>query len=348
MDALDPLDPLELTVVIVTRNRASVLEGALDSLAAQQPAAGWELVIVDNGSTDHTAIVVQRFRDRLPVSASWEPRPGKSRALNRALDIARGQVVAFTDDDVLLSPVWLREYLRGSRLYPDAAVFCGPIVPAFPPGVPAWLAEHEFSHAAFARFEPRTPEGLLPAPALPFGPNFAIRRSRAQGMRFSLELGPSERGSFMCEDVEFVGRFRRRGEQMIFLPAASVTHRIRDELTRLPVLFDRAFYLGRSLILSEKRPIVMATVDHRDDEACAEALRFESAVALNVYLGELCQLSLDGAPRDCRLVSSMIKGRRGLGARDHLGAAALAWIDTHPEWDALVPRERAGTAPWRA
>lgn len=121
-----PGEPV-ITVLMATRNCADILEGVLDSytrLAA--PPDGWQVVIVDNGSTDSTPEVVRRFADRLPVTYVLEPQAGKSRAVNAGLRRVTGDLILFTDDDILPPAGWLRQYSAAAASQPDYDVSAGP------------------------------------------------------------------------------------------------------------------------------------------------------------------------------------------------------------------------------
>jgi glycosyltransferase involved in cell wall biosynthesis len=108
---------MKLSIIVATRNRAQTLAGCLDSIAAALAKAApvdAEIIVVDNGSTDQTSAVVNTWAAActIPVQALFEPRPGLSRAHNRALQAARGDVFAFTDDDCRLSRCYVSDLLR--------------------------------------------------------------------------------------------------------------------------------------------------------------------------------------------------------------------------------------------
>src|SRR5690606_32524306 len=135
----------EVSVLVATRDRAEPPAPTLDSLAAQRlERDAWELVVVDNGSRDATAEVLAAHTDSLPLRILGEPRPGKSRALNAAIPHARGDLLAFTDDDVEVGPGWLAALLAASRRFPDASIFGGPIEPVFPEATPDWIRSPAF------------------------------------------------------------------------------------------------------------------------------------------------------------------------------------------------------------
>jgi glycosyltransferase involved in cell wall biosynthesis len=105
---------MDISLIICTRDRSRKLAHHFDSIRRIKFERPWEIIVVDNGSVDETPIVVHEFirSTPAPVSFAFEPKPGKSNALNSALGIARGEILVFTDDDCypaqdFLSQVWL-------------------------------------------------------------------------------------------------------------------------------------------------------------------------------------------------------------------------------------------------
>ena len=115
----------EISVIIATRNRADSLRRLLPRLLEQSPGLAWELVVVHNGSTDDTAEVLAGMAGKLRTVV--EPLPGKSRALNRAMAAARGELLVFTDDDVEPDRAWLDEIAAAARRHPEVDCFGGRI-----------------------------------------------------------------------------------------------------------------------------------------------------------------------------------------------------------------------------
>ena len=134
-----------ITVAICTFNRAESLRRTLDSVAAMRVPSevAWEVLIVNNNSTDHTDDVISAYIGRLPVRREFEPRPGKCNALNRAIDVAKGEYILWTDDDVVVDTGWLVAYVEAFRRWPEAAVFGGRITPRYEAPAEKWVIESE-------------------------------------------------------------------------------------------------------------------------------------------------------------------------------------------------------------
>ncbi|TAM61528.1 glycosyltransferase family 2 protein [bacterium] len=118
-----------LSVIIATKDRASFLEAALSSLEQQVLREPFEVIVVDNGSSDHTAAVIERFASVLDVRGVREERPNRGLARNRGIAQARGEIVVFCDDDVVLPLDWLAGHAR-AHAESDGAVCAvsGPII----------------------------------------------------------------------------------------------------------------------------------------------------------------------------------------------------------------------------
>jgi glycosyltransferase involved in cell wall biosynthesis len=108
---------VKLSVIVSTRDRAPAIGACLDSIAVAFSKASpldAEIVVIDNGSTDNTAEVVKAWANAnvSRLQLLHEPKQGLSRAHNRALDHARGEILAFTDDDCRLHPQYVNDLLR--------------------------------------------------------------------------------------------------------------------------------------------------------------------------------------------------------------------------------------------
>src|SRR5471030_2476741 len=137
---------LKVTVAIPTYNRADFLRQTLAGLTAQQfPRDHFEVLVIDNNSGDHTAAVVAEFASAQPAPRYLrEEKQGLDHARNRALVEARGEIIVFGDDDILVKPDWLAQ--MAGPIMADATTrkigaVGGEVIPVFPDGLPDWVRE---------------------------------------------------------------------------------------------------------------------------------------------------------------------------------------------------------------
>jgi glycosyltransferase involved in cell wall biosynthesis len=237
----------DVSVILATRDRADLLEQTLRHFAAQALGRlSWQVIVADNGSSDRTPDVLRAAADTLPLEAVLETAPGKNRALNRALPLARGRLLVFTDDDVVPEPGWIAELVAAADRWPEYGIFAGRILPLFPNETPDWLERHWFVGAAYARYALEQAEG--PTKHLPFGPNFMVRASAMEGVRYAEEIGPSGEDYVSGSETELLLRLTRRGERIVYVPSATVGHVVRPNQVDVEWLFGRSYRLGRCLV----------------------------------------------------------------------------------------------------
>lgn len=238
-----------ISVIIATFNRAAFLDECLDHVGRLRFADGDEVIVVDNGSTDATADVIEAHRSRFPVPLVHleEHTPGKSHALMLALSVAAGDVLAFTDDDVNVSPTWL-DAVRRTLRDPGIALMGGRVMPRWEAAPPAWL---RLTGETFGRLTSplallnygRKPEPLGDRTVL--GANMAVRRDaivRAGG--FVTHLG-KVRGTLLSgEDAELCRRVQAAGLGAIYAPDATVDHWVPADRMRLGYFLSWFFWSG--------------------------------------------------------------------------------------------------------
>src|SRR3972149_934775 len=143
----------DITVIIATYNRAQDLERTLEGMAINEnKGLSVEFVVVDNGSTDQTKLVVDSFSLRIPIHYIFEARSGKNRALNTALENCDlGKIVVFSDDDVDVPPDWLSSISQVCNRWSTPSVFGGRINVVFPvEKLPKWTSDAYLYSLAFA------------------------------------------------------------------------------------------------------------------------------------------------------------------------------------------------------
>ncbi len=129
---------MKITVAICTWNRHELLRKTLAEMTklTVPPEVEWELLVVNNNCTDDTDDVIGEFEKQLPLKRIFEEKPGLSHARNCAIEHASGELLIWTDDDVLVDANWLVEYVKGAEAWPDASFFGGTVDPWFEIGTP--------------------------------------------------------------------------------------------------------------------------------------------------------------------------------------------------------------------
>ena len=243
-----------ISVALSSFNGADTLPSLLDSLAsADVPDGGWELVIVNNASTDSTQEVLERRMEELPLSILYEPKAGKNVALNRALSEMKGDLFVFTDDDVLLPRNFLIGYKKISDEATEFDIFGGHIVPLWECEPSDRLLAEIPLNIAFAITETDRKCGEILAGRL-YGPNFSVRRSVFDsGLLFDEAIGPNGSHYIMGDETDFLRRAARTGHRAWFEPGITVKHRVAAHQLERRWLFERAALAGRTLVHNSLR-----------------------------------------------------------------------------------------------
>jgi glycosyltransferase involved in cell wall biosynthesis len=212
----------ELSVVMSTYNRGNLLVDAIASVLAQHDAITppFELLVVDNNSTDGTRAVVERFAAADGrVRYLFEAKQGLSHARNAGIAAARASLVAFTDDDVRADGDWVAAIVRAFREHPAADMVGGRVLPAFPSDPPAWLTTDHWAPLALVDHGDRPIVIDSTRPICLVGANLAFRRSVFDAVgTFAADLQRVKDGIGSLEDHEFLLRLLRTGRRGIYDP----------------------------------------------------------------------------------------------------------------------------------
>jgi len=249
MTPLAPSTSLKVTVAIPTYNRADFLRKTLAGIVAQQfPRGQFEVLVIDNNSTDHTRAVVAEFAGATPAPRHvLETQQGLDYARNRAITEARGEIILFGDDDILVQPDWVAQMV--TPLLADAVAgrigaVGGEVIPVFPDGLPDWVREW---HAPLA-FRPDL--GPLGARHSPMGANLAFpKRVFAQLGQFHTALDRAAGNYFSGGDSEMIRRVHAAGLEVWFSPAGAVRHQMPAGRTTFRYARRHAFDSARSRVI---------------------------------------------------------------------------------------------------
>lgn len=218
---------MDASIVICTYNRAESLRDTLAALRAlRADAINWEVIVVDNNSRDHTKAVVEETARAWPrLHYAFEGTQGLSHARNRGIEVARGDVILFTDDDVLPEPEWLHTTLEGMHRY-GADACGGYIAPIWEKPPPPWLTErfHGFLAVRIDRSDDYPITADTPPP---FGANMAFRRAVFDHVGL-FDTSRGRKGVVLAsgEDGEMFERVLSKGMKVMFLGSSRVHHKV--------------------------------------------------------------------------------------------------------------------------
>jgi glycosyltransferase involved in cell wall biosynthesis len=246
---------MKITVVLCTLNRCQVLAKTLESVAASElpESVEWEVLVVDNNSSDQTREVVEEFCSRHPgrFRYAFEPQLGKSFALNTGVREALGDVLAFMDDDVTVEPTWL-QHLTAPLYGVEWAGAGGRILPSEAFSPPRWLGlEEPYNLGGPLAGLLDLGEKPCRLHQAPYGTNMAFRKEAFEkyGL-FRTDLGPgaAHNTSRLNEDTEFGRRLMAAGERLRYEPCAIVYHPILENRLQKEYYLNWWFDYGRALV----------------------------------------------------------------------------------------------------
>jgi glycosyltransferase involved in cell wall biosynthesis len=246
---------MKITVVIPTRNRADLLKSTLSSLLNQTlPSSEFEVIVVDNGSTDNTSQVAESFSSQIQVRCIHEPRPGLHRGRHAGWLASKTDYIVYADDDIEAFPTWLQTIVDVFDSNEKIAMVGGKNLPKFQSTPPFWITE---------MWNKPHPLGKMMAdlsildfgnnamefhPMYIFGCNFSVRKSildktkgfHPDGMPFDMIEYRGDGETFVAEWVN------SNGYLAYYHPGASVYHVVTNERLTREYFFKRRYTQGIS------------------------------------------------------------------------------------------------------
>jgi glucosyl-dolichyl phosphate glucuronosyltransferase len=286
---------MHASILIATFNRAALLDQTLSSIRHLQVRSDrtWEVIVIDNNSTDDTRAVVERHARDFPVDLRYihEARQGRSSALNTGIAHARGAIVAMTDDDVQVEAQWLDaayDALDGEDR--SIAYAGGPVRPIWEAPPPSWLdlSRGDLWGTIAIQDHGAAPFVYEQARKVPLGANMAVRRSvfDAAGM-FKADLGRSAGGTILGQEVpELLQRVRAAGYRGVYVPAMQVHHHI--PAGRLTPEYFRRWWFGKGVsrsLMERMQPVTELGVDLRYTPHILRVPRYMYGTALRDLAG---------------------------------------------------------------
>ena len=235
----------EVSVVIPTYNRSALLRSTVDSVLKQDTQTTFEVILIDNNSSDDTKDVVASLIETYPGKVRYvvERKQGNAHARNRGIEEAKGAIVAFVDDDVTVDKNWLTSLKTILDARSDLSFVGGKVLPQWNGPPPSWLTPDHWAPLALLDYgndefaiSGNSPRGLLTA-------NIAFRRNvfEETGM-FLPDLQRVKDMIGSMEDHEFLLRVCRSGKQGIYTPRMIATTHIDTE--RLTKAYHRRWHTG--------------------------------------------------------------------------------------------------------
>ena len=290
---------VDATVLICTYNRANLLGETLDSIRATRTSLRWEVLVVDNNSSDGTREVVSSRIAEFPVRVRYlfEPRQGKSNALNTGLAATDAPIVVFTDDDVRVGAAWLEAACRPMLEDPGVDYTGGPVLPIWERPRPDWLdstrsdlwgtlAILDYGAERFV-FEERR--------RVPLGANMAVRRTLIDRIGgFDPSLGRTGNSLLGQEQAEFFCRSRGIGARGVYVPEASLQHHVPARRLTRGYFLRWWYWKGVSKArLEQRHPVTEMGIDLSRVRTIARVPRFMIGSAVR-DLGGITRAALTG------------------------------------------------------
>ncbi|MBF2057065.1 MAG: glycosyltransferase family 2 protein [Cyanobacterium sp. T60_A2020_053] len=239
---------LSISAVICTYNREEYLRGALDSLL-HQDLANYEIIVVDNASTDGTADIVKSYSDNPKVKYVYEPKLGLSVARNTGVINATGEIVAYLDDDAIAPSHWLPTLLEVFENDSDVVIAGGKVKLILPEPyteLPAWISEQMAGALGLYDLGDEM-IAIHDASFTPRGLNYGFRRSFWQEVGgFDVKFDRVGNNLLSNGDLVFTELALKMERKVMYIPTAEVGHNVQPERLTKEWFKSRSWWQGIS------------------------------------------------------------------------------------------------------
>lgn len=237
-----------ITAIICTHNRASYLAAAIDSLLHQN-MDDYDVIVVDNGSTDNTADVVKKRLDNPRLTYIYEPKLGLSVARNTGAWNTDAQILAYLDDDAEASMSWLKNLAQVYQNDGQVAIAGGSVNLILPKGydqLPEWISA-DLAGALGLYNLGKEIQYITEARLTPRGLNYSIRRQFLREIGgFDPNLGRVGKKLLSNEELYMTELALKKGYKVVYVPDAKVGHNVQPERLKKDWFFRRSWWQGIS------------------------------------------------------------------------------------------------------
>ena len=239
---------MTISFIICTYNREKYIYECLHRLAQNTDQTDWEIVLVNNNSTDHTAAECEKFvAEDKPSNYHYfvELRQGLSFARNRGISEAKGDWFVFLDDDAMVEKDYIANLKKHLMNHPEAAAFGGQIEPFFEDGEPSWYSK--WSMGFVSAIDRGNETHVFPNNKFPIGANMGIKREVIDAVgTFNTELGRTGDNLLGGEEKDLFNRIRKAGYPIYYFPHIGVKHCIPAHRTTKEFVSRLAYGVGVS------------------------------------------------------------------------------------------------------
>lgn len=236
-----------ISAIICTHNREQYLGLAIDSLL-QQDFTDFEIIVVDNASTDGTRQVVEARLPHPKLRYIYEPVTGLSIARNTGAKNSQSPIIAYLDDDAIATPQWLRVLYSAYENHPKLAIAGGKVTLIWPEGItpPPWLSDNLAENLGAYDLGDQWVEIKNPG-LTPRGLNYSIRRSFLEKIGgFDINLGRVGKRLLSNEELQMTELALKQGWQVAYIPEALVAHHVAPERINRAWFMERGWWQGIS------------------------------------------------------------------------------------------------------
>jgi glycosyltransferase involved in cell wall biosynthesis len=240
---------VSISVIIATYNRCESLKDTLNSLLAQEGSGSfdYEILVIDNNSKDKTKEVVESYLSKFngKIRYLFEPKQGKTFALNRAIKEAKGEILAFTDDDVIIDKEWLLNIFECFKKY-DCDGIGGRILPLYLESAPKWVKDNRaLLGGPIANYDYGKDTQIYNNNFQPFvGSNMSFKKYCFDKVGlFRTDFGPGT--AYWSDDTEFFMRVEAFSKNLYYCGKALVWHKINRKMMSYKYLAKWYIRAGR-------------------------------------------------------------------------------------------------------